>query len=175
MERQEKDLQSILGQILKREGGGVGGSTAGTGSPRPVVIGRHVDHSHRPLIDNLTTSQRSVHSVSSITGRARTQIYASVCQCFSLSRGLFPAQPVYSGAAESSVFWFVSFPVPHRLPACMWLKSDSGSSWSLGELLEWILPISSRALARESRSAVSWWRASHRLSMTADGLCCFAK
>lgn len=89
MERQEKDLQSILGQILKREGRGVGGSTAGTGSPRPVVIGRHVDHSHRPLIDNLTTSQRSVHSVSSITGRARTQIYASVCQCFfSLSRSL---------------------------------------------------------------------------------------
>jgi hypothetical protein len=35
---------------------------------------------------------------------------------------------------------------------------------------EWTLPISSRALARESRSPVSWCWASHRLRITADGL-----
>lgn len=84
------------------------------------------------------------------------------------------SQPAYS-EAESSALWLVSFPVPHMSPACMCFKSDSGSSSSLGDVLEWILLISSRALARESRSAVSWWRASQRLSITADGLCCFAK
>ena len=44
-----------------------------------------------------------------------------------------------------------------------------------GGLRAWERLISSRALARESRSAESWCRASHRLRITADGLARWAK
>lgn len=77
-------------------------------------------------------------------------------------------QSAFSGT-EVSLCWLHSSSTLHRQ------TSGSGSSTSFGELLEWIFPISSRALARESRSVASWCRASHRLRMTAEGLCCLAK
>lgn len=56
-----------------------------------------------------------------------------------------------------------------------WLKSGSVPPGLWAEPLEWILLISSRALASESRSPPAWCRASHRLRMTPDGLRCLAK
>ncbi len=50
----EKDLQSIVEQTIKKSSR----STAGSGSPQPVVIGQHVDCSHRLFIDNKMTFQR---------------------------------------------------------------------------------------------------------------------
>lgn len=60
-------------------------------------------------------------------------------------------------------------------PSCYYEKSDFGSSGVFTGLLEWILPISSSALASESRSLLSWCCASHRFRITAEGLCCLAK
>ena len=85
------------------------------------------------------------------------------------------SQPVYCGAGVS-VGGYGRDGVP---ASQQWGPEPSAAAAATpltrGGLRAWVRLISSRALARESRSAESWCRASHRLRMTADGLARWAK
>lgn len=69
------------------------------------------------------------------------------------------------------------FPSPMNPPYPGFVNSESFSLQTAVPvpLGDWTFPISSRALARESRSPESWCWASHRLRITEDGLSWHAK
>lgn len=116
-----------------------------------------------------STSATVCSQTTSWHGRANQQ------QKRQLHQRLGTVREVQLLSGEQSWSWGAAARPGETPPISTWLRSGSASSSSFGELLEWILPISSKALAKESRSAVSWWRASHRFRMTAEGLCCLEK